>query len=510
MTSRQLVKLARNHSLLPDDTVRRNESAWVPARSVKGLFTAEMLVQTAARVPLNDGATVALDPADDNVLGSSEPASDATDSDDESPTKIVRGLPPGSLLGNYIILEKLGEGGMGMVLKAQHRRMDRLVALKVLHGDATRSPAAVKRFEQEVRAAARLVHQNIVTAHDADEGEGVHFLVMEYVDGTVLSDLLAKKGPLPLRDAVNYVLQAARGLAYAHSEGIVHRDIKPGNLLLDKRGTIKILDMGLARIDEAAAVIAGATAAESLTKIGQVLGTLDYMSPEQAEDARRVDHRSDIYSLGCSFYRLLTGKPPYGGETIINKIVAHRDHPIPSIAAARKGMPADIDAVFRRMVAKNPDDRYPSMDEVIVDLEMFLANGRVRSDTLRLAKPAAKMGSGGAPGGKIQSAASAASPVRKPTLLADDEDDSFELAPLEVPKPAPAAARPAARVTGGSPVPAAATTRYYCKVMGEDLGPLTLEQLSAMKRKKQISREDMVRRADEARWFPAADIEGLF
>src|SRR5688572_32628881 len=133
---------------------------------------------------------------------------------------------------------------------------------------------------------------------------------MEFVDGVVLSELLSR-GPVPIRDAVNYILQTAHGLAYAHSEGIVHRDVKPGNLLLDKRGVVKILDMGLARMDQTAAVIAEASANESLTNAGQVLGTLDYMSTEQAEDAHSVDHRTDIYSLGCTFFRQLTGRPPY-------------------------------------------------------------------------------------------------------------------------------------------------------------------------------------------------------
>ena len=178
----------------------------------------------------------------------------------------------------------------------------------------------------------------------------------------VLSELLGRSGPLPIRDAVNYTLQVAYGLSYAHSEGVVHRDIKPGNLLLDKRGNVKILDMGLARMEETAAAIAEHAATDSLTKAGQVLGTLDYMSPEQAEDAHEVDHRTDIYSLGCTFFRLLTGRPPYKGKTIVNKIVAHKDHPIPSLVEARAGVPSDLDAVFRRMVAKRPEDRL-SVDE---------------------------------------------------------------------------------------------------------------------------------------------------
>src|SRR5262249_8300024 len=161
--------------------------------------------------------------------------------------------------------------------KARHRRMDRLVAIKVLSGNLSNRPDAVARFEREVRAAARLEHPNIVTAHDADQAGEVRFLVMQYVEGTDLDALVANEVPLPVDRALDYVLQAARGLEYAHGEGIIHRDIKPANLLLDKKGMIKILDMGLARIDEAADVAVAA----GLTGTGAIMGTVDYMSPEQ-------------------------------------------------------------------------------------------------------------------------------------------------------------------------------------------------------------------------------------
>ena len=159
--------------------------------------------------------------------------------------QIYAGQGRSLVLGNYLILDQLGQGGMGLVLKAEHRRMKRLVALKVLSPKVTRTPEAVRRFQREAEAAARLTHPNIVIAHDADEASGTHFLVMEYVEGTDLSSLVTKRGPLPLDQALDCILQAARGLEYAHQHGVVHRDIKPSNLLLDRQGTIKILDMGL-------------------------------------------------------------------------------------------------------------------------------------------------------------------------------------------------------------------------------------------------------------------------
>ncbi|MBS0204670.1 MAG: SUMF1/EgtB/PvdO family nonheme iron enzyme [Planctomycetes bacterium] len=265
-------------------------------------------------------------------------------------------------LGNYIILEKLGQGGMGMVLKAMHKRMERVVALKVMAPAAMKSPDAVKRFHREVQAAAKLTHPNIVIAFDADEAHGTHFLVMEYVGGTDLSALVKKQGPLTVGKAIECIKQAARGLEYAHEHGVIHRDIKPANLLIDAKGTVKILDMGLARIE-------GETGQAELTSTGAVMGTVDYMAPEQALSTKSADARSDIYSLGISLWYLLTGKCAYDGDTLMAKLLAHRDAPVPSLCSIRADLPPPVDAVFQKMVAKQAMDRYQTMTEVLQALE---------------------------------------------------------------------------------------------------------------------------------------------
>jgi serine/threonine-protein kinase len=279
--------------------------------------------------------------------------------------EVYRGKGNALVLGNYTILDKIGAGGMGQVFKAEHRRMKRIVAVKMLPTTMMKNPAVVARFEREVMAAAKLNHPNIVTAFDADNANDVHLLIMEYVEGSDLAALVKKNGPCSVGQAVNYILQAARGLQAAHVEGIVHRDIKPANLLLDNEGTVKILDMGLARLS--ADVDADKQA--GLTNTGTIMGTVDYMAPEQALDTKTADARADIYSLGCSLFYLLIGKAVYQGDTLMAKLLAHRDQPIPSIQAIRPEVPEEVEMVFNKMVAKNVEDRYQTMSEVIADLE---------------------------------------------------------------------------------------------------------------------------------------------
>jgi len=280
---------------------------------------------------------------------------------------LLEGKDAPLLLDHYVILDVLGAGGMGVVFKALHRSLDRVVALKTLLPAAMDSPGKVRRFQREAKAAAKLDHVNIVTTHDAREFHGVHFLVMEYVEGRDLLKVVEEHGPLSVSDAAKYVVQAARGLSHAHSRGITHRDIKPSNLLLSKDGTVKILDMGLSRIDSPTQ--GDKQTDQALTDSSMVMGTAAYMAPEQAADTRKADHRSDVYSLGCTLYFLLTGHAPYSEETPVQTILAHRERPIPSIADRRDEVPEQLNAVCRQMLAKRPEDRYPSMADVIEALE---------------------------------------------------------------------------------------------------------------------------------------------
>jgi len=217
------------------------------------------------------------------------------------------------------------------------------------------------------------VHSNIITVFDADQADGRIFMVMEYIKGDDLGEILRKKGQLSVSETVNYILQAARGLKYAHDQGVIHRDIKPGNILVDSSGNVKIVDMGLAKIE----IKGDEEELSKLTADLSVMGTIDYMSPEQAESTKDVDSRADIYSLGATMYYLLMGEVLYPGKTIIQKILSHRESPIPSIRMIRSDVPLSLDLIFTKMVAKNVADRYLSMEEVISALSRIEVEGGV-------------------------------------------------------------------------------------------------------------------------------------
>ncbi len=280
---------------------------------------------------------------------------------------IVEGRFGDLRIGGYEVLECVGTGGMGTVYKACHRRMKRIVAIKVLQPNLGADVSFFKRFQREVVTAARLNHPHVVMAHDAGEADGAHFLVMEYINGCDLETIVRRQGPFPVREAVQAILQAARGLEYAHGQQVIHRDIKPANLLRDENGVVKVADLGLARfnIDRGAA--------SALTDVGVILGTADYMSPEQAAEAVTVDHRTDIYSLGCSLYFLLTGQALYAANGLVELMLKHRAAPIPSARLLRSEVPVALDQLIRKMVAKAPVDRHQSMTEVVQKLEEIAA-----------------------------------------------------------------------------------------------------------------------------------------
>jgi eukaryotic-like serine/threonine-protein kinase len=258
----------------------------------------------------------------------------------------------------YRLLELLGVGGMGAVYLCEHMFMKRLVALKVLPVEKLQDPSALHRFYREARAVAALDHPNIVRAYDIDKFEAIHFLVMEYVDGASIQEIVARFGPVSVNRAMNYVAQSAHGLHHAHQLGMVHRDIKPGNLLLERTGVVKILDMGLARFFD--------QKHDNVTERFDnncVLGTADYLAPEQAV-SNVVDIRADMYALGGSLYFMLTGQSPFPDGTVAHKLVCHQTKEPKPIHEFRQDVPSDVLAILAKMMKKDPNQRYQTPQEL--------------------------------------------------------------------------------------------------------------------------------------------------
>jgi serine/threonine protein kinase len=284
-------------------------------------------------------------------------------------------------LGGYEVLKVLGKGGMGAVLLGRQVSLDRKVALKVMHPRIAKNPGFVARFTREAYAAAQLTHHNVVQIYDIGEDRGQHFFSMEFVPGQSLMDLVKKEGKLAPEAAVGYILQAARGLRYGHNQGMVHRDIKPDNLMLNTEGIVKVADLGLVKLPsgdlpQQAGALPPSDDDEDgkteLTRVGAAMGTPAYMPPEQARDSAGVDQRADIYSLGCTLYVMITGRPPFDGKTALEIITKHRDQPLTPPEAVVKRVPKGLSDILMKMMAKKPEDRYQNMDEVIAALEGFL------------------------------------------------------------------------------------------------------------------------------------------
>ncbi|QEG27371.1 Serine/threonine-protein kinase PrkC [Gemmata obscuriglobus] len=270
-------------------------------------------------------------------------------------------------LGKYKVLEKLGSGGMGTVFLCEHKLMRRRVAVKVLPLPRAEDRASLDRFYREAKAAAAVDHPNVVRAYDIDQDDNLHFLVMEWVDGVNLQDLVKKFGPLDITRACHYIYGAAVGLQHAHEMGLIHRDVKPGNILVDRSGVVKLLDLGLARLTH--------DTEDNLTRQNDenVLGTADYLAPEQAMDSHTVDIRADIYSLGATFYYLLGGTPPFPEGSVAQKLIWHQTRVPRAIKALRAELPNELVAVIEKMMAKDPARRYQIPAEVTAALAEWVA-----------------------------------------------------------------------------------------------------------------------------------------
>jgi serine/threonine protein kinase len=283
--------------------------------------------------------------------------------------KVLAGTGRGLLLGPYVLLDELGEGGIGEVFRARHRQTGRVEAIKRLKADYHDDHDAVTRFQREARAAARLAHPNLVRLYSVGEADGRLYLAMEYVPGLDLGRLVDRDGPLAADRVCTVLHQAALGLAHAHAAGLVHRDVKPSNLLLTADGpTVKLLDLGLARV----VAVDSEVATSAMTPSDLVMGTPDYMSPEQAMHSRQVDARSDLYSLGCTAYHLLVGHPPFLGGGMMEKLLRHQVEPPPPLRRGCPDVPAGLERVVVRLMQKDPAKRYQSAAELAAALRPLL------------------------------------------------------------------------------------------------------------------------------------------
>jgi eukaryotic-like serine/threonine-protein kinase len=313
-------------------------------------------------------------------------------------------------LRHYRLLEELGRGGMGIVFKARHVRLNQTVAVKLIRPDRRHDLQTVARFQRETGALGELRHPNLIQVTDADEVEGWDFLVMEYVEGIDLGRLLRRVQRLEVADACEVARQAAFGLQYVHDHGLVHRDLKPSNLLLSTTGQLKVLDWGLARR------LAGQAVDEGLTGFGMLMGTADFMAPEQGTDPHRVDGRADLYALGCTLYALLTGRPPFGTDefdTHFKKIQAHLSEPVPPVSGLRSGLPEGLADLVHRLLAKDPSSR----PERPADVAEALASFAVGADLPRLVAGARERAEGNPPVRGETLAPVADTPVPRPAVF---------------------------------------------------------------------------------------------
>jgi eukaryotic-like serine/threonine-protein kinase len=341
--------------------------------------------------------------------------------------QVARGRGAELLLGSYLVLEPLGRGGMGQVVKARHRYMNRQVALKLVRHDRRDSADTMQRFQREVRLLAELRHPHIVQAYDAGNVGDTWFLAMELLDGVDLERLVRQRGPLPVGQACDFIRQAALGLQHAHERGLVHRDLKPSNLFLTGEG-VKLLDLGLAR----AQAVSDEKQPGDLTCANTVMGTPDYLAPEQALDPRRADARSDLYSLGCTLHALLTGRPPFPEGTLAQKLLAHQTAEPPAVEALRREVPPALAGLLRRLLAKSPAQRPASAAEVAAELAPLAADGGAAAAGLSPGN-----GSTGLPRGGSTLPSGSVPPASLALARADAPERGWTLATDSLPPAAP-------------------------------------------------------------------------
>ena len=323
------------------------------------------------------------------------------------------------VVGSNRLQMRLGEGAMGQVYKAWNVRLGRVVAVKMLHGDHMFNGKAMERFRREMQTTAQLDHPNIVLVRDADEIRRIPYLVMDFIIGIDLAQKVKKEGPQPLRESVEYIRQAALGCQHAFERGIVHRDLKPSNLILTKgpdgEPLIRILDFGLARFEHAE------TDQKPLTQIGRILGTVDFIAPEQAQDAHGVDVRADIYSLGCTLFYLLTGQPPFQGADQLEKLTARLQNEAPPLRHVRADAPAELEQVVAKMLARHPAERFATPAEVAQALAPF----SLKPTTVAMESPRAKVAMA------MPIAAAVAKPLAKPVAqpVTVPHDDAYFIEP---------------------------------------------------------------------------------
>jgi serine/threonine-protein kinase len=281
----------------------------------------------------------------------------------------------GQQLDHLVLEQFVGGGGMGAVFRAWDTNLHRTVAVKVLSMRQSSDAESLRRFQTEARSAARLDHPNIARAYLVGEDRGVRYIVFEYIEGTNVRDLVHANGPMPIGDAISYTMQIAGALAHAWEREVVHRDIKPSNILITPDGQAKLVDMGLARLEYVGQV------GHDETATGVTLGTFDYISPEQARSPRDADIRSDIYSLGCTLFFMLTGRPPFIEGSVVQKLLAHQTDAVPDVRSLRPDVPEELAAALAQMLAKRPEDRFETPLDLTVALAAFIEGAGIAPAT---------------------------------------------------------------------------------------------------------------------------------